>query len=356
MTATKRGAVRRSRRDAVPTKRGLALLVGMSLVTLSACANDGGTGSPTDDGSTSAGSEPAAPSDANLRIAFIPGIASDPFFRAMELAAKDEASALGVELIWQGATNEYSPQAQLPFVDSALAEDIDALVLVPTDADALQPSVDRAIAEGIPVVTVDTTVSDTSGLLSHITGDNLDGGQRAAEEMARQVGGPGKILLISASPTNTTGTQRVKGFQDAAAESYPELELLEVQYAYSQPATATSILNTTLLAHPDLAGVFAVDGTSCTGAVAGLQNSDKVGDVTLICYDAYANQVDELEKGVVSALIAQDPAQEARLALQYAVAKVTGEGVESIESTVVIPNVIMNVDNLDETGKYEYAE
>src|SRR5699024_6980407 len=116
-------------------------------------------------------------------IAFIPGIASDPFFRAMELAAHDEAKKLNIDLIWQGAADEYSPQSQMPFVDSALAENIDALVLVPTDADALQPSVDRAIASDIPVVTVDTTVSDQSGLVSHITGDNQDGGERAAKEM-----------------------------------------------------------------------------------------------------------------------------------------------------------------------------
>jgi ribose transport system substrate-binding protein len=291
-----------------------------------------------------------------VTVAFIPGIASDPFFLAMEIAAKEEAERLGVKLMWQGAANEYSPQSQLPFVDSALAEDIDALILVPTDADALQPSVDQAVSKGIPVITVDTTVSDGKELVSHITGDNLDGGERAAEEMDRQTGGQGKILLISASPTNTTGTQRVKGFQDVATANFAGLELLETQYAYSQPATATTIVNTTLLEHPDLAGIFAVDGTSCTGAVAGLQNSDATGKVKLICYDAYSNQVADLESGVVSGLIAQDPAQEARLALQFAYAKVTGEGVSEIRESVVIPNVVMNRDNLGETRKFQYAE
>ncbi|MBG9887456.1 hypothetical protein ABE10_13215, partial [Bacillus toyonensis] len=77
----------------------------------------------------------------------------------------------------------------------ALTEDIDALVLVPTDADALQPSVTKATAQGVPVITVDTTVSDRSDLVSHITGDNRDGGERAAKEMNAQTGGKGKILV-----------------------------------------------------------------------------------------------------------------------------------------------------------------
>lgn len=227
------------------------------------------------------------------------------------------------------------------------------LVLVPTDAEALQASVEKAESEGIPVITVDTTVEDQSYLTSHITGDNLQGGELAAEEMSAQLPDGGKVLLLAASPTITTDTQRLQGFQDGASDA---LEVLEPQYAYSQPAQATSIVNTTLLEHDDLAGIFAADGTTCTGAVAGLQNSGKVGEVALICYDAYSNQVADLESGIVSALIAQDPAQEARLALEYAQAVATGEGVDDIETEVVIPNVIMNADNLDETRIYQYAE
>ncbi|WP_100809679.1 MULTISPECIES: ABC transporter substrate-binding protein [unclassified Microbacterium] len=321
---------------------GIGVGILTSALALAGCAGSG-------DASSSGGSE-------QITVAFIPGIASDPFFRAMEIAAKEEAEELGIRLIWQGAADQYSPQSQLPFVDAALTEDLDALVLVPTDADALQPSVTKATAQGVPVITVDTTVSDRSDLVSHITGDNRDGGERAAEEMAAQTGGSGKVLVISASPTNTTGTQRVEGFEQALSDDYEGLEMLPVQFAYSQPSEATTILNTTLLENPDLAGVFAVDGTSCTGAVAALNNSNMVGKVKLICYDAYAAQVEELEAGAISALIAQDPAQEARLALQFAYARATGVGEDEIKEEVVIPNVVMNLDNLDETRKYQYAE
>ncbi|SFR99975.1 monosaccharide ABC transporter substrate-binding protein, CUT2 family [Agrococcus baldri] len=323
---------------------GITAVAGLAL---GGCASSG-TMTETDGGQGEA--------DDPIRVAFIPGISSDPFFRAMEIAATAEAAELGIELIWQGASDAYSPQAQLPFVDAALADDIDALVLVPTDADALQPSVARATGMGIPVVTVDTSVTDRSELVAHITGDNVDGGSRAAEELSDQIGGEGTVLVISASPTNTTGTQRVEGFEATLASDHPGLEMLPVQYAYSQPSEATTILNTTLLEYPDLAGVFAVDGTSCTGAIAALNNADMVGEVSLICYDAYAAQVAELEAGSISGLIAQDPAQEARLALQYALAAVTGEGADAIESEVVIPNVVMNLDNLAETREYEYAE
>ena len=66
---------------------------------------------------------------------------------------------------------------------------------------------------GNPVVTVDTTVNDQSELVSHHRRQHRRR-QRAAEEMDAQTGGEGTVLVISASPTNTTGTQ-VEGFDGA---------------------------------------------------------------------------------------------------------------------------------------------
>lgn len=288
-----------------------------------------------------------------LVIGFVPGIASDPFFLAMELGAEQAAEELGIELLWQGAPDEYSPQSQLPFVDGLLTQRVDGLALVPTDPDALQASVAQAEDQGIPVVTVDTTVSDQDPLVSHITGDNVDGGRQAAETLAEQIGEQGQVFIMSGSPTASTNQQREQGFAEAM-EAYPDIEIVGTEYANSQPAAATSAISTTLLQYPDLAGIFAVDGTSGTGAVAALREADAVGDVKLIGYDAYENQITDLEAGVYTALIAQRPGEEAALALQYLVATIRGEGTDQIEDSVVLENVVITADNLEETAEFQY--
>ncbi|MCO5141129.1 MULTISPECIES: ABC transporter substrate-binding protein [unclassified Shinella] len=298
----------------------------------------------------------AANAQDKLKIAFIPGIASDPFFLAMEKGARAAADKLGVELVWQGSASEYSPQSQMPFVDAALADDIDALILVPTDPDSLQPAVVRAEAAGIPVITVDTTVSDQAYLTAHITGDNVDGGRQAAKTLAEQIGGEGKVFIMSGSPGATTNTLREQGFREELASNFPKIEIVGREYANSQPANATSAVNTVLLNHPDLAGIFAIDGTSGTGTIAALRNNNAVGKVKLVGYDAYKAQVDALQEGVFTALVAQQPAKEAELALEYAKAKVTGAGADKIEKSVVIPNVVMTKENFAETGASMYSE
>ncbi|MGO1971473.1 MAG: substrate-binding domain-containing protein [Propionibacteriaceae bacterium] len=328
--------MRRTRRSAIS-----ALAAGAIVLSLAACGS----------GDSETGAAGGAAED--LTIGFVPGIASDPFFKAMQVGAEDAAEELGVELLWQGAPDEYSPQSQIPFVETMLTQQVDGLALVPTDPDALQPSVTKAEGLDIPVVTVDTTVTDQAYLTSHITGDNVDGGRQAAKTLAEQIGEEGQVFLMSGSPTATTNQLREQGFTEEL-ENYPEIELVGKEYANSQPATATSAVNNILLKYPDLKGIFAVDGTSGTGTVAALRNAGKAGEVKLIGYDAYENQVADLEEGVFSALVAQKPGEEAALALEYLVATITGEGTDQIEKDVVLENVVITKENLGETKQYQY--
>jgi len=298
----------------------------------------------------------AGAQDKKPRIAFIPGIASDPFFKAMEVGARQSAEELGLELLWQGSSVDYSPQEQIPFVDAALANDIDALILVPTDSQSLQASVTKAQAQNIPVITVDTTVDDQSWLVSHITGDNIDGGRMAAKTLAEQIGGKGEVFVISTSASNTTNRLRRQGFDEELAANYPEITIVDNQYHQSQPARATTITNTALLNYPDLKGIFAVDGTGTLGAVAGLRSAGRAGDVKLVGYDAYRAEVDALEDGVITALVAQRPGEEAALALLYAKMVITGNNDAKIEKNVVIPNIVLTKDNLEQNRHFIYTE
>ncbi|WRS30451.1 ABC transporter substrate-binding protein [Actinomycetaceae bacterium MB13-C1-2] len=343
-----------------PTNRNrLVSVLAASVLGASAIAGcaSGGTSNESNGQSGSASPDSAgaetSPADETYRIAFIPGISSDPFFGAMEIAAEEEATALGVELVYQGSSAEYSPQAQLPFIDSAIADGVDAIIIAATDADALQTPVDRAIELGIPVVTVDTSVTNQDNLVAHITGDNKDGGSKAAETMAELIGGEGKVFIISGSPTITTDTLRVEGFEEAIETNFPAIEIVGVDYAYSQPSEATTKVAAALLNNPDIKGIFSAEGNAGVGAVAALRDANLTGDVVLIGYDAYQNQVEELEDGIYTALIAQDPGQEARLALQAAIAAIQGE--EAAATSVVVPNVVMTQDNLEETRIYTYA-
>ena len=296
-------------------------------------------------------------------IAFVMGAESDPFFQAMKLGAQQEAAAKGVTLVWQGDPSVYSPATQIPILDQVLAQKPSGLVLIPTDPTALQAGHDKAIAAGIPVVNVDTHVNDTSKAVSFITGDNADGGAKAADTLATAIGYKKgktyKVVVGLTSATATTNVGRLNGFTAQIKKKYPGIKVVDKAYSQSQPSVANTNVANWLTKYPDLAGIFAIDGTNAAGAAAALQAKGLVGKVKLIGYDAYPDNVALIKKGVFTALIAQDPAAEARLAIDYLVATLDNDkaAIAKIKHDVVIPNVVLTAKtSAADLKKYTYVK
>jgi ABC-type sugar transport system substrate-binding protein len=294
-----------------------------------------------------------------LTIAFVMGAESDPFFQAMKLGAEDQAAALGVNLIWQGDPANYSAETQIPIVDAVLAQQPDGLVLIPTDPTALQASVAKAVAAGIVVANVDTRVGDLSDVLIFITGDNVDGGAKAADAIANAIGYTDgetyEVVIGLTSPTATTNVARKEGFEATIAAKYPGITVVDVAYSESNPEKAATNVNNWLTKYPNLAGIFAIDGTNASGAAAALEAKGLVGQVALVGYDAYPDNVAKIKTGVFTALIAQDPAAEARLAIQTLV-EYLRNGTAPAAAEVVIPNVTLDANTSEaDLAKYTYV-
>jgi hypothetical protein len=287
------------------------------------------------------------------------GAESDPFFQAMKVGAEAEALAQGVDLVWQGDPSAYDVATQVPIVDNVLAQSPDGLVLIPTDPTGLQASADKATAAGIALALVDTTINDTTNAVITITGDNGDGGAKAADAIAAAIGyEDGKtyeVVIGLTSATATTNVGRQVGFEERVASTYPGIKIVDVAYSASNPTTANSNVNNWLTKYPKLSGIFAIDGTNATGAAAALQAKNLVGKVALVGYDAYPANVALVKSGVFTALIAQDPAAEAKLAISTLVAYIKN-GTKPASHDVVIPNVTLdkNTTAADFT-KYTYV-
>jgi ABC-type sugar transport system substrate-binding protein len=287
------------------------------------------------------------------------GAESDPFFQAMKVGAEEEAAALGVDLIWQGDPTNYNVATQVPIVDNVIAQAPDGLVLIPTDPNGLQASLDKAVAAGIAVANVDTRVSDLSQVVTFITGDNTDGGTKAAEAIAAKIGyteGESYEVVVGlTSATATTNVARLEGFQAAIEANYPGIEIVDVAYSESNPQTAASNVDNWLTKYPNLDGIFAIDGTNASGAAAALQAKNLVGKIALVGYDAYPANVELIKSGVFTALIAQDPAEEARQAIRTLVEFIKN-GTKPSTRDVVIPNVILDANtSAEDLAKYTYV-
>jgi len=304
---------------------------------------------------------PAQAASKKITIAFVMGAEADPFFKAMKVGATAEAAAKGVNLVWQGNPSVYSPATQIPVADQVLATKPSGLVLIPTDPTALQPVANQAIKAGIPVVNVDTHVNDLSKVTAFITGDNADGGAKAADAIAAAIkytaGQTYQVAVGLTSATATTNVARLAGFKAEVAAKYPGIQIVDTEYSQSQPSVADTNVSNWLTKYPNLAGIFAIDGTNASGAAAALQAKGLVGKIALVGYDAYPANVKLLQAGVFSALIAQNPAAEAKLAIDDLVATLTkSAAAKSIQHLVTIPNVVLTpATSAADFAKYTYV-
>jgi len=316
------------------------ILVALSIVlALSACG--GGSSS------TSTTSTPGK----TITIGFVPGVTTDPFFISMQVGAQQEATKLGIRLLWQGAS-QYVPSQQTPFVDSLVSRNVSALVIAPTDATAMIPPIRNAVNQHIPVVTVDSTITESSLLTARVTANNTLGGTQAADILAQLVGDKGTVAVLDPAPGITTDAQRVQGFE-SEIKKYPGITYIGVQYDQEQNTTAASLAQELLLSHPHLVGIFGTDDTSASGAAAGIRSAGKTGIVKIVAYDAEPAEVQDLQAGLISAMIAQKPAQEGMLAVEYAYYAATGQTSKIVKNTE-LQNVVIDKQNLSQNQQWLY--
>lgn len=331
------------------TRRSVAFAIAAVALagSLTACVQTPGS---------STGAASTADSDGDYTMYMVPGLTTHPAYRTMYCGALEEAESLGVKLEYQGATT-WDPSLQLPIVQSLLAKNPSALLLTPTDGTALAPAVNQYIEKGIPVLALDTTLADPSKLTAEITSSNEQGGAAAAKALGESIGGSGTVAIISGAPGASTDAARVKGFQDEMAKSFPDVKVLEPEYSKSVVATASSQIDALMLAHPDLAGVFGVNGNSATGAAKSIDTAGKKGEIHVAGYDAEPATVKLLEDGSIEILVVQDFATEGKLAVQYAFAALEGKDDDVVRNTE-LENIIATTENASdpEVSKYFYKE
>src|SRR5262249_40564895 len=148
---------------------------------------------------------------------------------------------------------------QIPFLNAAIAQKPDLILIAPTDTVAMQQPIQRAIDAGIPVILVDTTLKDASIAVTSIGVDNFIRGSQAADALATVIGNKGKVAVVSTTLGTSTGDDRVRGFSEQLKAKYPDIINVGTFYTGDETTKAASVLKSLLTAHPDLAGVFTIN-------------------------------------------------------------------------------------------------
>ena len=149
----------------------------------------------------------------------------------------------------------------------------------------------------------------------------------AGEALLELIGGSGKVMVENVKPGISTTDQRQQGFEEAI-EGKPGVEYLGTQFNDDRPDKAAAQVKAQLAKDPDLKGIFATNLFSAEGSANGLREAGKLGEVKMVGFDAGPAQVEQLEEGLVQALIAQKPADIGKQGVEQAVNALEGKPVK----------------------------
>src|SRR5690348_13605618 len=178
------------------------------LLSLTAAACSSSSSSSASGGSTATGGSTStaggSSSGKNYKMTFIQGVAGDGFYVTMGCGIQAEAKKLGNITVNIQGPSQFDATLQNPIIESVTAAKPDAILVAPNDVSASRPPIAAAMAAGIKVVLVDTTLSDPSGAVSQISSDNPAGGGFAFKAIQQLAPGGGEVLVVSTTPGVST--------------------------------------------------------------------------------------------------------------------------------------------------------
>lgn len=235
---------------------------------------------------------------------------------------------------------------QVDQICDMVSSGVDVIMVDSIDSDGIKPALEAADKAGIPVIAIDTRVTDEDLVACTIVSDNTDAGRIAGKALMEAIGGKGKIAILDHS-TVACVQERTAGLEEIM-EDYPDVKVVFRQDANGNVTEAQTQTETSLQGDPDLAGVFAINDPTASGAIAALKGANNK-DIKVVAIDGSQDAIDMIKAGDLLCTAAQFPDQIGAKAVEVAKAIFAGEKHDSL---YVIPVEEINADNAaDYDGK-----
>lgn len=250
---------------------------------------------------------------------------NNPFFVTLRDGAQKAADAAGTKLIIVDAQDDSAKMTA--GIEDLITKKVSAILINPTDSDAVVPAIQKANDSGIPVFTVDRG-SNGGTVVSHIASDNVAGGSMAAEFLCNAIGGQGNVVELQGVAGTSAARDRGQGFNDYMTASCQGVTIVAQQTANFNRDEGLTVFENILQAQPDIAGVFAHNDEMILGAIQAAEAANRTG-IVFVGFDAIDDAVQAVKDGKLAATVAQQPAEMGRLAVETALKSLNGEKVES---------------------------
>lgn len=254
------------------------------------------------------------------KIGMVVSTLNNPFFVSMKDGATKKAQELGYDLVVVDSQNDASKERAN--VDDLLQQGVSAIIINPTDSDAVGNSIKAANDKKVPVLTVDRK-ANKGDVVAHIASDNVKGGKLAADFILEKLGGKANIVELQGIPGASATRDRGKGFHDGV-DNKADVKVVASQAADFDRQKGLNVMENIMQATPQFDAVFAHNDEMALGAVKALKGKK----VLVVGFDGNDDAKKAVESGEMAATVAQQPDLMGSLAIENASKVIKGESVQ----------------------------
>ncbi|WP_149141177.1 substrate-binding domain-containing protein [Gemmobacter caeruleus] len=245
-----------------------------------------------------------------------------------EAAIKAALEAAGASYV--SADAQASAAKQLTDVEALIAQGVDALIILAMDKDAIGPAVDKAAAEGIPVVGYDRLIEDNRAF--YLTFDNKGVGRIIAETV-KGAKPEGNYAIIKGDPGDPNAAFLLEGMMDVIGGDVEAGKIKIVGEAFSEgwkPENAQANMEQILTANNNAVdAVLAENDGMAGGVIAALQAQGM--NVPVGGQDGDLAALNRVARGTQTVSVWKDSRQLGKAAAEIAVALAGGTAMDAVQ-------------------------
>src|SRR5208282_4585714 len=206
----------------------------------------------------------------------------------------------------------YDPKAERDAVDEAVQKKAAGILLAVTDPVLLKDSIDKAVAAGIPVITMDSD-APASKRLFFIGTNNYQVGFVGGQRLAQELKGKGNVVIFS-MPAQPNMQDREHGYKDALERT--NIKISRVIDIQGDPRITFDTTTEIIGKEKDKVDAFICLEAQSAKEVAGLLDRYHVTGKVVMAMDTDPETLDWIQKGGIAATIAQKPYTMAYVGMQ----------------------------------------
>jgi rhamnose transport system substrate-binding protein len=250
----------------------------------------------------------AQPALAADKIALVVKSLGNGFFDAAHQGALEAAKELkDVEIIYTGPAKA-TAEGQIEIVNALIAQNVKAIVISANDPDALVPSLKKAMARGIKVISFDSGVKKEGRLMQLNPSNSALIGEKLVKMSEQVVGKTGEIAVLSATAQATNQNIWIAEMKKVLAQpAFAGLKLVNVVYGDDQTDKSYREAQGLFKSYPNLKAIVAPTTVGIAAAAKAVQDEKKVGQIFVTGLGLPSEMAGHVKSGAVKSFAIWNP-------------------------------------------------